>query len=168
MNRPCERDAPAPLRALVAPYARPDRRKALWQLTNTLPPFVGLWVLTALTLEWSHGWSLLLLLPIAGFYVRLFIIQHDCGHGSFFASARWNHRIGAVLGMITFFPYRVLAQDARDPSRDLGQPRPARTRRHPDADRAGVPGLCPGRGGSPTGFIAACRCCSASGRCTSS
>jgi acyl-lipid omega-6 desaturase (Delta-12 desaturase) len=105
VNRPRESDAPAPLRALVAPYARPDRRKALWQLANTLPPFVGLWVLTALTLEWSRGWSLLLLLPTAGFYVRLFIIQHDCGHGSFFSNAQWNHRTGALLGLLTFFPY---------------------------------------------------------------
>jgi len=98
-------DAPRTLRALVSAYARPDRRKALWQLATTLPPFVGLWVLTALTLEWSRGWSLLLLPLVAGLYVRLFIIQHDCGHGSFFASARWNRRVGAVLGLLTFFPY---------------------------------------------------------------
>jgi omega-6 fatty acid desaturase (delta-12 desaturase) len=43
-----------------------------------------LWTLTILLLESSRGWSLLLLLPVAGLYVRLFIIQHDCGHGSFF------------------------------------------------------------------------------------
>ncbi len=105
VSRPREPDPPATLRALVAPYARPDHRKALWQLANTLPPFVALWTLMALTLEWSRGWSLLLLLPTAGFYVRLFIIQHDCGHGSFFASAQWNHRTGALLGLLTFFPY---------------------------------------------------------------
>jgi acyl-lipid omega-6 desaturase (Delta-12 desaturase) len=97
--------APRTLRALVSAYARPDRRKALWQLATTVPPFVGLWVLTALTLEWSRGWSLLLLPLVAGLYVRLFIIQHDCGHGSFFAGARWNRRVGAVLGLLTFFPY---------------------------------------------------------------
>jgi omega-6 fatty acid desaturase (delta-12 desaturase) len=100
-----EPEAPATLRALVAPFARPDHRKALWQLANTLPPFVALWTLTALTLEWSRGWSLLLLLPVAGLYVRLFIIQHDCGHGSFFANAKWNRRTGALLGLLTFFPY---------------------------------------------------------------
>ena len=89
----------------MTPYARPDRRKALWQLANTLPPLVGLWVLMALTLEWSRGWSLLLVLPVAGLYVRLFIIQHDCGHGSFFASARLNRTVGAALGLITLFPF---------------------------------------------------------------
>jgi omega-6 fatty acid desaturase (delta-12 desaturase) len=105
VTRPAPADAARRLRALVTPYARPDHRKALWQLATTLPPFVVLWIVTALAFEWSHGWSLLLLPLVAGLYVRLFIIQHDCGHGSFFASARWNGRVGAVLGLLTFFPY---------------------------------------------------------------
>jgi len=96
---------PVSLRELVRPYARPDRRKALWQLGTTLLAFVTLWTVIALALQWSRGWSLLLLLPVAGLYVRLFIIQHDCGHGSFFGNARWNHRVGAVLGVLTLFPY---------------------------------------------------------------
>ena len=95
----------ATLRQLVTPFARADDRKAYWQVMTTLPPFALLWVLVATTLEWSGGWSLLLVLPLAGLYVRLFIIQHDCGHGSFFASARLNRAVGAVLGLITFFPF---------------------------------------------------------------
>ena len=94
MSRSDEPEAPATLRSLVRAFARPDPRKALWQLANTLPPFVALWTLAVLLLEWSGGWSLLLLLPVAGLYVRLFIIQHDCGHGSFFASARLNRADG--------------------------------------------------------------------------
>ena len=105
MTRSVDPDSSSTLRSLVRPFARPVRRKALWQLANTLPPFVALWVLMALTLEWSHGWSMLLVLPVAGLYIRLFIIQHDCGHGSFFASARLNRGVGAVLGLLTFFPY---------------------------------------------------------------
>jgi omega-6 fatty acid desaturase (delta-12 desaturase) len=77
----------------------------LWQLANTLIPFIALWTLAAMTVAASGGWSLLLVLPIAGLYIRLFIIQHDCGHGSFFASARANARVGAVIGLITFFPF---------------------------------------------------------------
>jgi acyl-lipid omega-6 desaturase (Delta-12 desaturase) len=93
------------LQRLVSPYARSDNRKALWQLSNTMLPFVSLWLLMALSLDRSGGWSLLLLVPVAGLYVRLFVIQHDCGHGSFFVSQRLNNRIGAVLGMITLFPF---------------------------------------------------------------
>jgi omega-6 fatty acid desaturase (delta-12 desaturase) len=55
--------------------------------------------------DWNYGWTLLLALPVAGLFVRLFIIQHDCGHGSYFASRRANHWLGACLGLITLFPY---------------------------------------------------------------
>ena len=105
MTRPGNRRSKASLGRLVAPFARPDRRKAAWQLVNTLLPFLGLWLLVALTLESSNGWSSLLLIPIAGLYLRLFIIQHDCGHGSFFASMQANNYLGAVLGLMTLFPY---------------------------------------------------------------
>jgi omega-6 fatty acid desaturase (delta-12 desaturase) len=97
--------ARAALRQAVAVYARPDFGRALWQLANTLVPFVILWTVAVMTFEASGGWSLLLTLPIAGLYIRLFIIQHDCGHGSFFASQQLNERVGAVLGLMTFFPY---------------------------------------------------------------
>jgi len=93
------------LRQLVVPFAVPDRRRALWQVANTLPPFVALWVLMAATFGASGGWSMLLLLPVAGLYVRLFIIQHDCGHGSFLPGMRMNRALGAVLGLITLFPF---------------------------------------------------------------
>ena len=105
MTRSIEPAARAALRQAVAACAKPDRRKALWQLANTIVPFVALWILAVTTLTSSGGWSLLLVLPISGFYIRLFIIQHDCGHGSYFASARANAWVGAVLGLITFFPF---------------------------------------------------------------
>lgn len=97
----------ARLRALCAQFARPHVGRALWQLTNTLLPFVGLWALMAWTrvAGLNYFWTLLLALPLAGMYVRLFIIQHDCGHGSFFASARANQWVGACLGLITLFPF---------------------------------------------------------------
>jgi omega-6 fatty acid desaturase (delta-12 desaturase) len=69
--------------------------------------FLLLWWLMAWSLHsgWSYAWTLLLALPAAGTYVRLFIIQHDCGHGSFFASKRANHWVGACLGLITLAPF---------------------------------------------------------------
>ncbi len=95
------------LRDLCAHFARPHFGRALWQLINTLVPFVALWSLMAWTrvADVNYGWTLLLALPLAGLYVRLFIIQHDCGHGSFFASARGNQWTGACLGLITLFPF---------------------------------------------------------------
>lgn len=98
-------DTDPSLRQLVAPFAHADYRKASWQLANTLLPFIALWTLMALTVERSGGWTLLLVLPVAGLYVRLFIIQHDCGHGSFFPNARLNQWVGAVLGLMTLFPF---------------------------------------------------------------
>jgi acyl-lipid omega-6 desaturase (Delta-12 desaturase) len=55
--------------------------------------------------HWSYGWTLLLALPAAAMYIRLFIIQHDCGHDSFFPSSRANRWLGASLGVITLFPF---------------------------------------------------------------
>jgi len=94
-------------RQLCARFARPSLGRALWQLANTLPPFALLWLLMAWSLHagWGYGYTLLLSVPTAGLYVRLFIIQHDCGHGSYFASRRANQWLGACLGMITLFPF---------------------------------------------------------------
>ena len=58
-------------------------------------------------LHFGFGWwlSLLLAVPAAGFLVRLFMIQHDCGHGSFFRHRRLNDWIGRLLGVLTLTPY---------------------------------------------------------------
>jgi acyl-lipid omega-6 desaturase (Delta-12 desaturase) len=94
-------------RQLCARFAMPSMRSALWQLANTLPPFVLLWSLMAWSVHagWGMGWTELLVLPTAGLYVRVFIMQHDCGHGSFFPSRRANQWVGACLGLLTLFPF---------------------------------------------------------------
>ncbi|HYJ39956.1 MAG TPA: fatty acid desaturase [Steroidobacteraceae bacterium] len=94
-------------RALLARFAKSSLPRALWQLANTLPTFLALWVAMAWTREagWSYWWTLLLALPTAALYVRLFILQHDCSHGSFFASSRANRWVGASLGLLTLFPF---------------------------------------------------------------
>ncbi|MEG3192543.1 fatty acid desaturase [Lysobacter sp. D1-1-M9] len=95
------------LRKLCAQFAKPHLGRAVWQLVNTLVPFALVWALMAWSVvgQWGYGWTLLLALPAAGLYVRTFIIQHDCGHGSFFASARANDTVGRCLGLVTLFPY---------------------------------------------------------------
>lgn len=98
---------PENLRQLCAPFAKPHLGRALWQIANTVVPFFCIWALMAYGIrhEWNYLWILALAVPAAGLYVRLFIIQHDCGHGSFFPSTRDNNALGAVLGVITLFPY---------------------------------------------------------------
>ncbi len=95
------------IHATLARFARPSRRRSLWQVLNTLPAFLALWTVMAVSVmaDWNYAVTLLLALPTAGLYVRLFIIQHDCGHGSFFRSARANRWLGAALGFLTLFPF---------------------------------------------------------------
>lgn len=91
----------------LRPFARASLPRALWQLANTLIPFVAAWSLVAWSwlAGWHYAWTLALAVPAAAFYVRLFILQHDCGHGSFFANRRANNWVGAGIGLITLFPY---------------------------------------------------------------
>lgn len=75
------------------------------QLLVTVVPLVGLWALMALSLDYGYWIALLLALPTAGLIVRLFIIQHDCGHYSFFRSRRANDVLGRLIGVITLTPH---------------------------------------------------------------
>jgi omega-6 fatty acid desaturase (delta-12 desaturase) len=89
----------------LAPYCKPDFDRAVRQLFFTSIPFLA--SMTALLYGLAHGqWYMLaLVLPTAAFLVRLFIIQHDCGHGSFFKSRRANEGVGLVLSILTLIPY---------------------------------------------------------------
>ncbi|MCB0666507.1 MAG: fatty acid desaturase, partial [Saprospiraceae bacterium] len=68
---------------IVAQYQKPDKKKAYTQIANTFLPFVGLWILMYFSLSWSYWITLGLAVINAFFLVRIFIIQHDCGHQSF-------------------------------------------------------------------------------------
>ncbi|WP_149196321.1 fatty acid desaturase [Luteimonas suaedae] len=89
----------------VAKYQQPSTSRALWQITNTFVPYVLLWYLMYLSL--SVSWWLIVPLAVlaSGFLVRIFIIFHDCGHGSYFKSGRANDIVGFIAGMLTFTPY---------------------------------------------------------------
>ncbi len=90
---------------VVAPYQKADPRKSTWQLINTLVPYFALWALMYFSLGVSYWLTLLLAIPAALFVVRIFVLQHDCGHGSFFNSKKVNDRVGMVLSIFTFVPY---------------------------------------------------------------
>jgi omega-6 fatty acid desaturase (delta-12 desaturase) len=99
--------AEPPLRQLIVPFTRADDRRAWFQLATTGLLFIAGWSAMAVTVlrGWNYGFVLLLSLPVAGLYVRLFILQHDCGHGSFFSRPRLNDAVGRVLGVVTLMPY---------------------------------------------------------------
>jgi omega-6 fatty acid desaturase (delta-12 desaturase) len=86
-------------------YRTPSVRAAAVQLGNTLVPFALLWTLMVRSLEVSYGLTLLLAVPASFLYTRLFIIQHDCGHGSYLRSRRACDTLGSLIGVLTLFPY---------------------------------------------------------------
>ena len=90
---------------IVARYQKPSVGRGAWQIVNTLVPYAALWYLMYL----SRAVSYWLLVPLAilagGFMIRVFIIHHDCGHGSFFKSRRANDILGFLTGVLTFAPY---------------------------------------------------------------
>jgi acyl-lipid omega-6 desaturase (Delta-12 desaturase) len=96
---------PRPWRDIVARYARPDLRAALVQLLDTALPFLALMTAIFVGLAFDVWIALILVVPAAGLLVRLFAIQHDCGHGSFFASRRANDWLGRSIGVMTLTPY---------------------------------------------------------------
>ena len=90
---------------IVMKYAHPDLRKSIWQLCNSIIPYLLLWFLMYQSLQYSYWVTLLLALPACGFLIRIFIIFHDCGHGSFFKSKRTNDVVGMICGILAFTPY---------------------------------------------------------------
>ncbi len=91
----------------LKPYAKPDLKKALWQMVNSLVPYALLYALMIVLIQ--KGVPYLCILPIAIpaalFMVRIFILFHDCTHGSFLPSKRGNIIVGYFLGLFTFTPY---------------------------------------------------------------
>lgn len=80
--------------------------RSLGELALTLFAFVGAWAAIAISVKMGMiPLAALLLLPAAGLLVRIFIIQHDCGHGSFFRRKRTNDWVGRVLSVLTLIPY---------------------------------------------------------------
>lgn len=90
---------------LVSRYAHPDLRRSLWQMVNTLIPYLALFYLTMRSVDVLPWLTLPLSMITAGFMVRTFIIFHDCGHGSFFSSQTANDTLGTITGILTFTPY---------------------------------------------------------------
>lgn len=89
----------------IAPYREPDPTRSIVELAITVAPFVLLWVTIWAAIDAGYWIGMLLALPAAGLLVRLFLIQHDCGHGSFFRRRATNDWVGRIIGVLTVTPY---------------------------------------------------------------
>jgi acyl-lipid omega-6 desaturase (Delta-12 desaturase) len=102
-------DAQAEARAWgrkLAPYRQACRRRSILELVVTAVPFIAAWAMMAVAMSFDHYWLYaLLMLPTAGLLVRLFMIQHDCGHSSFFGNRMADDWAGRILGVVTLTPY---------------------------------------------------------------
>jgi acyl-lipid omega-6 desaturase (Delta-12 desaturase) len=87
-----------------------DARRSILQLVTTATVFIALLVVMGAASHGRYWLTLLLAIPTAGLLVRLFIIQHDCGHGSFFKSRAANDFVGRALSVLTLTPYGSWSQ----------------------------------------------------------
>jgi len=90
---------------VVARYQQPSLWRSVFQIINSVVPYVVLWVLMYRSLAVSYWITAPLAILAGGFLGRVFIIHHDCGHGSFFKSRRANDVVGFITGVMTFTPY---------------------------------------------------------------
>jgi omega-6 fatty acid desaturase (delta-12 desaturase) len=91
----------------IGKYAYSNLNKSLWQIIDTFVPYCILWALMLYTVRQGYSYWITLTLSVVagGILVRVFILFHDCCHGSFFASRRANTILGYVAGILTFTPY---------------------------------------------------------------
>lgn len=91
---------------ILADYSTPNRARSIVELVITVLPLIMLWAAAWFMLSLGYIWAALPIAALAaGFLVRLFMIQHDCGHGTFFAGRPANDWVGRFIGVLTLTPY---------------------------------------------------------------
>lgn len=93
--------------SILAQYRNPNPARSAFEVAVSLLPFVAIWALAWWALSFSYLLGLALALLNGLFLLRLFCIQHDCGHGSFFANRNLSDWTGRMLGVLTLTPYDV-------------------------------------------------------------
>ncbi len=92
-------------KGIIREYQNPETWRSWWQIINTIVPYAILFYLLVRSLEVSYWLVLALSVPAGGLLVRIFIVFHDCGHGSFFNSKKTNTVWGYITGILIFTPY---------------------------------------------------------------
>lgn len=90
---------------ILARYRKPDAGRSVYELLVTAVPFVLFWSAASVAVHFGYWIGLVLVIPAAAFLLRLFMLQHDCGHGSFFGRRVWDDWTGRIIGVLTLTPY---------------------------------------------------------------
>jgi omega-6 fatty acid desaturase (delta-12 desaturase) len=106
--------------SIIAKYNKPVLSKSIWQIINSVGIYLLLWVIMVQTLKFSFWLTLPLIILSAGFLIRVFIIFHDCGHGSFFKSKKLNVIVGKFCGILAFTPYHRWTDNHRAHHKTVG------------------------------------------------
>lgn len=91
----------------LAKYREPNQPRSWFELGATIVPFIALWALAWMSLSVSYWLAFAVSVLNAAFLLRLFAIQHDCGHGAFFTNRTVSDWVGRGLGVLTLTPYDV-------------------------------------------------------------
>jgi omega-6 fatty acid desaturase (delta-12 desaturase) len=101
-----DESATSALRRTLRAHQTPSATRSVTQIATSFAPFLALCALMYATLGVSLWLTLALAVPAAGFVVRIFILQHDCGHGALFRSRAANDWVGRACSLVTMTPYQ--------------------------------------------------------------
>jgi omega-6 fatty acid desaturase (delta-12 desaturase) len=91
---------------VLARYREPNRIRSFVEIIITAVPLLALWAAAWFAYSRGYWWATLMIaVPAAMFLTRLFMIQHDCGHGAFFRNKVANDWVGRIIGLVTMTPY---------------------------------------------------------------
>ncbi|MBK8515659.1 MAG: fatty acid desaturase [Saprospiraceae bacterium] len=91
-------------------YTKTSKKKAAIQLINSFGPFILIWILMYLSLDYSYWITFGLGIINAFFLVRIFIIQHDCGHRTFLSNSKARAIIGYICSIFSTIPFHYWAK----------------------------------------------------------
>ena len=135
----------------MAAYAQPRLGRGLLDIATSAAPYLALCVAMYLMLRVSPLLAVALVIPTAGFLVRVFVVFHDCAHGSLLPSRRANTWVGTVLGLLVFSPFRRWRHDHVGHHATSGDLDRRGIGDVADVDRRRVSGSFVARVGLPTG-----------------
>ncbi|MEE4258282.1 MAG: fatty acid desaturase, partial [Bacteroidales bacterium] len=91
--------------SIISKYNKPRMSRSVWQIINSVGSYILIWVAIIYSINISYWITIPLMIIASGLLTRIFIIFHDCGHGSFFKNKKLNVMVGKACGILVFTPY---------------------------------------------------------------